>query len=62
MRGKQCKGGILLHTVEHREYLVKAKTLREAFDVVREANLCPKTRKVKLLGMGDFKITEEDSL
>ena len=58
MKGKQCKGGILLHTVEHREYLVKAKTLREAFEVVKEVDLSPKSRKVQLVGIGDFKIVE----
>jgi hypothetical protein len=59
MRGK-AKRGIILHTVEHREYRVKARDLQEAFKVVKEANLGPKTRRVQLIDMGDFKITEEE--
>lgn len=60
MKGRTCKGGILLHTVEHREYLVKAKTQSEAFELIKEVNLSPKSKRVELVQFGDFKIVEEE--
>ena len=57
---KEQKKGFLLHTVEHREYFVKSRNLQEAFQVIKEENIAPKSRKVKLISMGDFKIGEEE--
>lgn len=46
-------------TCEHRRYIVKADTKKQANDYVREkADLSPKDKRVKLDTFGDFVIVE----
>jgi len=46
-------------TCEHRRYIVKAKTKKEANKYIEEeANLSPKDDKVKLDTFGDFEIVK----
>ena len=59
---KLSKKGFLLHTVEHREYFVRSRNLQEAFQVIKEEDITPKSKKVELISMGDFKIVEEEEL
>ena len=45
-------------TCEHRRYMVKAKTKKEANEYIAEADLRPKDKRVELFDMGDFEIVK----
>jgi len=46
-------------TCEHRRYIVKAKTKRQANLYIKEkADLSPKDKRVKLFDMGDFEVVK----
>lgn len=46
-------------TCEHRRYIVRAKTKRDANKYIQEtADLTPKDTRVKLMDFGDFEIVK----
>ena len=54
---KSEEKGFTIYTAEHKRYFVKARTIREAIDILETADLTPKDERVEFRDAGDFAIS-----